>query len=119
MKSIELAKLIPRVDDNEERRRTFGLLSLGLVDSLSSGVESPIDAIRYFFNGRNCLFVEKQFRDKTAQEIMGRGAQLQDLFDTLPKRQAQKAFKEELQAIRSLCNRLVQAAQRKRKRKAA
>ena len=115
MKTIYLSKLFPEVaSDVEGRRRTFALLNLGIVESLTEGTLTPGDAIRYFFNGENCLFVQEKLRDKTADEIMGRGVQLQDLFDILPKRAARQAFQRELQTIRALCSRLLQAKSTRR-----
>jgi len=43
--------------------------------------------------GDNCLFVRKHLRNKIVDEIMSRGVQLTDLFDTLPAEEAQRESK--------------------------
>jgi len=107
MKSIQLSKLLPMTSDNESRLRAFALLNLGIVDSLSDGTLAISEAVQHFFNAENCLAVRKKLHDKVADEVMGRGLQLQDLFDILPARQARQEFQQELRAIRMLCRRLL------------
>jgi hypothetical protein len=86
----------------------FALLTLGLVESLANGVLSASGAVRAFFTADNCLYVRKQLRDKAADELMGCGVQLPDLFDALPAEEAQREFQRELGAMRALCLELLQ-----------
>src|SRR5476649_1942295 len=80
----------------------FALLNLGMIESLANGLTSAADALRIFFHAENCLFIRKQMRDKTADEIMSRGVQLADLFDLLPVEEARREFQRELAAMRAL-----------------
>lgn len=91
-----------------DRLAVFALLALGLVESLANGVLSASGAVRSFFTADNCLYVRKQLRDKAADEVMGRGVQLPDLFDALPAEDAQREFQRELAAMRALCLKLLQ-----------
>jgi hypothetical protein len=92
---------------NDQRIGLFAVLCLGVTDCLSSGTVSVAESIELFFNARNCHYVRKQLADKRADEAMGRGVQLPDLFDALPEQQAQQEFQRELQEIRSLCLQLL------------
>ena len=85
----------------------FALLNLGLVQSLASGVLSPTEAIQCFYHASNCLYVQRRLRKREARAIMSRGAQLPDLFDWLPEEEARREFYHELEAIRSLCLKLL------------
>jgi hypothetical protein len=89
------------------RRAVFALLSLGVVEALASGVLTPTEATRQFFNGENCLYVRKKLRGRLADDVMSRGVQLSDLFDILPPEQANAAFRRELEAMREHCRRLL------------
>jgi hypothetical protein len=51
--------------------------------------------------------VRKSLKDKTADDVMGRGVQLPDLFDCLPAEEARREFLHELAAMRNLCLKLV------------
>ncbi len=86
-----------------QRLELFALLNLGLVQSMASGVLTPTEAIERFYHTENCLYVQKNFRNKEAQVIMSRGVQLPDLFDCLPPDEARREFYRELEIIRSLC----------------
>jgi hypothetical protein len=90
-----------------ERVALFALINLGITESLTNGLVSAADAIEVFFHAENCLFVRKQLRVKTADEIMSHGVQLADLFDALPADQAQREFSRELATIRNLCLKLL------------
>ncbi len=90
----------------------FGLVNLGLIQSLADGLLSATDAVRLFYNADNGLFVRKQLRVKAADEIMSRGAQLPDLFDVLPTEQAHREFRHELATMRGLCAKLLEAKRR-------
>lgn len=85
-----------------EKLSLFALLNLGVLESLATGLISASEANQIFFNAENCLFVRHQLRSKRADEIMGYGVQLSDLFDVLPQAQAQREFQRELQTMRSL-----------------
>jgi hypothetical protein len=104
---VELQALLPVSGDLKQQLTLFGLLNLGLIESLADGLLSATDAVRLFYNADNGLFVRKQLRAKAADEIMGRGAQLPDLFDVLPAKEAHREFRRELAAMRSLCARLL------------
>ncbi len=103
MKTINLAKFLSGEQQLERQLALFALLNLGIVESLGSGELSPSNALHLFYNADNCLHVRKTLRDKTADQIMGHGIQLQDLIDALPGEEAQQEFQRELTAIRSLC----------------
>jgi hypothetical protein len=90
-----------------QSKALFAFLNLGIVESLANGLLSAADAVRLFFHAENCLFVHKQMRNKTADEIMSRGVQLPDLFDALPAEEAQREFQHELASMRSLCLKLL------------
>ncbi len=86
-----------------ERVASFALLSLGVVESLAAGALTATGAVETFFHADNCLYVRRELRDRFADEIMGRGVQLPDLFDALPVEEAQSEFQRELAALRLLC----------------
>ena len=86
-----------------EQVEIIALLNLGVLESLSHGLLSAADALRTFFHAENCLFVRQQVRNRTADEIMSRGVQLPDLFDTLPPLAAQREFQHELAKMHALC----------------
>jgi hypothetical protein len=89
-------------DKDGARQATFALLVLGVVDSISTGVMSAGDAVKNFFTADNCLFVKRVLKNRTADEIMGRGVQLADLFDALAPDEAARELRQELQAIHDL-----------------
>lgn len=91
-----------------EQLELFAVLNLGLVESLASGVLSPTEAIQRFYHADNCLYVRKHLRNKEADAIMSHGVQLPDLFESLPVEEAQRQFYHELEAIRSLCLKLLE-----------
>ena len=86
----------------EEWLRVFAITIMGVVGALERGLWTAEVAVRDFFNAENCLFVEKRLKNKTAWEIMGRGAQLPDLFDALDPEMAKREFTAELRRIREL-----------------
>ena len=49
-----------------QQQELFALLNLGLVQSLTSGVISPSEAVERFYHAENCLYVQKHFRQKAA-----------------------------------------------------
>ncbi|HXH11051.1 MAG TPA: hypothetical protein VNP04_14965 [Alphaproteobacteria bacterium] len=94
-----------------QQLRLFALLNLGMIESLANGLISVTDALRVFYNAENCLFVRRQLREKTADEIMSRGVQLPDLFAALPTEEAHREFQRELATMRSLCLKLLESQQ--------
>lgn len=87
----------------KEQLGVFALLNLGILESLNNGLLSVNDALSTYFNAENSLFVHRTLRDRIADEIMSRGVQLPDLFDTLPMEEAQREFQRELTKLRTLC----------------
>ena len=101
---IELAQLLSDTGRTRaEQVEIFALLNLGVLESLSHGLISAADALRTFFHAENCVFVRRQVRNRTADEIMSRGVQLPDLFDALPPSTAQREFQHEVAKMRTLC----------------
>ena len=90
-----------------DRLAVFALLCLGVIESVANGLLNVADAVRLFFHADNCLFVRRQLRDKSADEIMGRGVQLQDLVELLQGTEAKRELQSELTAMRSLCFKLL------------
>ena len=95
--------LLARDDKREGHLALFSIMNLGFIESLSSGVLTASDAVRFFYSGENCLFVHKRLKNKLADQIMSHGVQLPDLFDALPPEEAFREFQLELEAMRSLC----------------
>jgi len=87
----------------QEQLGIFALLNLGILESLNNGLISASDALHTFFNAENSLFVRQKLRDRIADEMMSRGVQLPDLFETLPMDEAQREFQRELTKLRALC----------------
>ena len=85
----------------------FALVNLGLAQSLASGILSPAEAVERFYHSDNCLYVRKHLRKKEANEIMSRGVQLPDLFESLAVEEARREFYYELETIRALCLKLL------------
>ena len=109
---ISLKTLLLASGETQAHQLTlFALLNLGIIESLANGLISATDALRVFYNGENCLFVRRQLREKTADEIMSRGVQLPDLFDVLPTEEAHREFQRELVTMRSLCLKLLEDQQ--------
>jgi hypothetical protein len=108
--AIHLNAILPKSAKTLTRRAAFfALLGLGVVKALDTGILSATEAIQLFFNADNCLFVRRHLRDKVADEIMGRGVQLSDLFDALPPQEASREFRHELERLRSLCLKLLES----------
>jgi hypothetical protein len=101
--NIDLQLLLSQTDNQHRQVASFALLCLGIVESLSNGLMGATDAVRLFFHAENCWFVRKQLNDRTADQIMGRGVQLPDLFDALPLEDAQREFQRELAMMHGLC----------------
>lgn len=107
-KSIHLQTLLSPMENNQQRATFFALLCLGIVESLANGLISATDALQLFFHAENCLFVRKELREKTADQIMSHGVLLSDLFDAFPPEIAQREFQHELATIRTLCLKLLE-----------
>ena len=106
-KGIDLRALLSQTSDRGQQVASFALLCLGTIESLAKGAISANQAIRFFFHADNCLFVQAQLQDEAADEVMGRGVQLPDLFDALPVEKAQQEFQRELMIMHALCLKLV------------
>jgi len=107
MKQVfDLAKITA---GQEEPLALFAVTALGIVESLVAGSLTPTRAIESFFHGENVRFVKSKLGDKRAVQIMGRGIQLADLFDAMPMEEAHREYQHELQAIKTLCNELLEA----------
>jgi hypothetical protein len=101
---VSLQKLLSDPEKTRPQKLAlFAWLNLGITESLARGHLKPADAIRIFFNGENCRFVQDELADKNAMKIMSCGVQLPDLFDILPAEKAQRAFQRELSIMRTLC----------------
>ena len=86
----------------EQKLAFFAWLNLGIVESLTKGLLTPEDAVIIFFNGDNCIFVQRTLKEENAQEIMSRGVQLIDLFAALPRKRAHQELQKELKRMRAL-----------------
>lgn len=108
-KSISLKTLLSEPGNTLDRQLSlFAIVSLGILESLSNGLMSAADSVRYFFNAENCLFVHQALGETIAEEVMSHGVQLPDLFEALPTETAQREFHRELATIRSLCLKLLE-----------
>jgi hypothetical protein len=108
---IDLEELLGAKQRAKDRAKLFAMLVFGVVERLESGSLSPEQSIREFFGAKNCLFVSERMKSRLANEVMGIGVQLDDLFRILPPSTAKRAFKQNLESIRSLCHRLLKHRQ--------
>ncbi len=105
---IDLKGLLSAQDQDRGGGLTvFALINLGLIESLANGSMGASEAVDRFYFADNCLFVRKAVKDKTADQIMGRGVQLPDLFDSLPPEEALREFLRELSIMKRLCQQLL------------
>jgi hypothetical protein len=104
---VDLDTLLSQPTNQNQRIASFALLALGIIESLVGGAMTASGAVEMLFHGDNCLFVRKHLRNKVVDEIMSRGVQLTDLFDTLSAEEAQREFQRELAAMRLLCLKLL------------
>ncbi len=102
-RQIDLAQLLGHTEDPDRKLVSFAFLALGVAESLAAGALSATEAVKDFFNGDNCFFVDQTLNDEAANEIMSRGVQLADLFDALPYAAAQQELHSEITAIRAQC----------------
>ena len=108
---VDIRALLSQATDKDQKVASFALLSLGVIESLVGGAITATRAVHLFFHADNCLFVREQLREKVADEIMGRGVQLPDIFDALSAEKAHQEFQRELATIRSLCLTLLEEKQ--------
>lgn len=108
---INLHTLLSQAGERDQQVASFALLCLGIIESLAGGLVSVTDVIRLFFHAENCLFVRKNLKQKIADQIMSHGAQLPDLFDTMPAEEAHREFQHELARMHSLCLKLLEEKQ--------
>jgi hypothetical protein len=101
------ALLAAAVNKPGEQRQLFAFITLGIIESLANGLLSPTDAVRMFFNAENGLLIRKRFKKGLADQVMGHGVQLPDLFEALPPEEAYREFQKELATMRSLCLKLL------------
>lgn len=86
----------------------FAFMILGVIESLSSNLMSPKESVRVVFNFENCSYVKERLKKKAANEVMGRGVQLNNLFDGLPLEEAKREYARELAAMKTLCMNLIE-----------
>lgn len=106
-RKIDLHSLLGNGCTPRQALDAFAVINLGLVESMRDRVISPDDAIPRFYNAANCLFAHRKLKNVVADDIMGRGVQLSDLFDALPPATAEREFAAELNAMRKLCLKLL------------
>jgi hypothetical protein len=105
-----LSVLLPAtVSRPGEQRQIFAFITLGIIESLANGLLSATGAVRIVFNAENCTFIRKRFQKGVADQVMGHGVQLPDLFEALPAEEAYREFEKELATMRSLCLKLLAA----------
>ena len=100
---VDIQSLLAQSSNENQKLASFGLLSLGVVESLVAGAMTATGAVELFFHADNCLYIRRHLKHKVADEIMSRGVQLHDIFDALPVEEAQQEFQREIAAIRALC----------------
>lgn len=93
--------------EKAQKLTVFGALNLAMVQSIDSKGASLGDVTAGFYNAANCLYVKRSLRHKDADELMSRGVQLADLFEVLPRRQAEVELKCEKDAMRAICYKLL------------
>jgi hypothetical protein len=106
---IQVFDLAALSANQQQPAALFAVSALGIIESLAAGLLTPSESIRTFFHAKNCRFVRSKLRDARADEVMGRGVQLADLFDALPAEEAYREFQHELMAMRSRCHELLHA----------
>jgi hypothetical protein len=89
------------------QRQLFAFITLGIIESLASGLLSATAGVRIFFNAENCLLIRKRFKKGVADQVMGHGVQLPDLFEALSPEEAYREFQKELATMRALCLKLL------------
>lgn len=102
--------------DVAAHRYHFGVVSLGVVSGLANGALDLAAARALLFNANMCLLVHKRLGDKTADEIMSRGTQLEDLFEALPRKRAREECEKELATMTRLSRQLLRTKSRPRNR---
>jgi hypothetical protein len=103
---LQLDRILDGLDKGQ-RLAVFAALNLAMVQSIDRKGASLGDVTAGFYNGSNCLYVKRSLRQKDADELMSRGVQLADLFEVLPRRQAEAELKREKDAMRAICYKLL------------
>lgn len=75
--------------ERAQKLTVFAALNLAMVQSIDRRGAALGDVTAGFYNAKNCLYVKRSLRQKDAEELMSRGVQLADLFDVLPRKQAE------------------------------
>jgi len=105
---IDLRASIPSPRrDPAGARATFAVLALGVIDAIELGLLDTESAVRFFFHADNAMFVRRDLKDKLADDVMARGLQLSDLFTVLDPVLANRAFRVEIEKMRSACRTLI------------
>ena len=108
---IELRAILARLDQSQ-RLAVFAVINLGVMQSVGAKAMSPDQATERFFHVSNCLYVKRSLKNKLADEVMSRGVQLADLFDSLPSPQARVELSKELVCMHDLCLKLLRLGER-------
>jgi hypothetical protein len=103
---LSLARILKRLEE-AQRLAVFAGLNLAMLQSVDSKGQALRDITAGFYNVANCLYVKRSFRQSDADELMSRGVQLADLFDVLPRKQAESELKREKNAMRAICYKLL------------
>jgi hypothetical protein len=90
-----------------QKLAVFAGLNLAMLSSIDSKGAALADVTAGFYHAANCLYIRRAVKDKAANELMSRGIQLADLFEALPRRQAEAELKHELSAMRAICYKLL------------
>lgn len=93
--------------EKRQKLAVLAALNLAMVNSIDSKGTQLDDITAGFYNAANCLYVKRSLRSKDADELMSRGVQLADLFDLLPRRQAEAELKRERSVMLTLCQKLL------------
>lgn len=93
--------------DKPQKLAVFAALNLAMVQSIHSKGSGLGEVTAGFYNSTNGLYVKRSLRNKDAEELMSRGVQLADLFEVLPRRQAEAELKRERNAMRIICYKLL------------
>jgi hypothetical protein len=93
--------------DKPRKLAVFAGLNLAMLHSIDNKGAALPDITAGFYNVANCLYVRRSLKHNEADELMSRGVQLADLFDVLPRKQAEAELKRERSAMRLICYKLL------------
>lgn len=99
---LELKRVLSGTDNRLAALATVNLL---VIELLAAGALDVGEATGVFYNADNCAYV-RRLKSPVADELIGRGVQLADLFDALSQSRARLEFRKELQIMRRLCKQL-------------